>query len=183
MAITKEEQVQRGYNYAIVDEVDNILKEGSETDFGINFGAGVNIRLGESNTQFYIEMRYHYVWGKEYTLRDGSKQSSTSQYLPLVFGQPVTIAYDAVTTTATKVTIAIHNNHECSEQVAAALALAGCDSTNPNVLQGWVEADPLVSRSVQERRPAVELFPQSGFSRCVGVLAERLLKAGEVGSD
>lgn len=46
---------------------------------------------------------------------------------------------------------------------------------------GWVEADPLVSRSVQERRPAVELFPQSAFSRCVGVLAERLLKAGEVG--
>jgi len=25
--------------------------------------------------------------------------------------------------------------------LAAALALAGCDSTNPNVLQGWVEAD------------------------------------------
>jgi len=47
---------------------------------------------------------------------------------------------------------------------------------------GWVEADPLVSRSVQERRPAVELFPQSGFSRCVGVLAERLLKSGEVAS-
>lgn len=43
--------------------------------------------------------------------------------LPMVFGNPITIAYDAISTTATKVTIAVHNNYECSEQLAAALSV------------------------------------------------------------
>ena len=66
--------------------VDQVVGSRSETDFGINFGAGVNVKLGESNTQFYVEFRYHYVWGKTYDLPDGTTQSSTGQYLPILFG-------------------------------------------------------------------------------------------------
>ncbi len=67
-------------------QVDQVIGSRSETDFGITFGGGVNVKLGDSNTQFYVEVRYHYVWGKKYDLPDGSTQSSTGQYLPLVFG-------------------------------------------------------------------------------------------------
>jgi opacity protein-like surface antigen len=66
--------------------VENVVGSRSETNFGINFGGGVNIKLGESNTQFYVEVRYHYVWGKSYDLPDGTTQSSTGKYLPILFG-------------------------------------------------------------------------------------------------
>ncbi len=66
-------------------EVDQVIASRSQTNFGMDFGAGVNIKIGESSA-FYLEFRYHYVWGKELTLTDGTKQSSTGQYIPLVFG-------------------------------------------------------------------------------------------------
>jgi len=37
--------------------VDNIIGERSSTDFGMNFGGGVNFH------QIYAEVRYHYIWG------------------------------------------------------------------------------------------------------------------------
>jgi opacity protein-like surface antigen len=40
-------------------EVENVLGERSSTDFGMNFGGGVNFGV------FFAELRYHYVWGPE----------------------------------------------------------------------------------------------------------------------
>jgi opacity protein-like surface antigen len=65
--------------------VDTIVGSRSQTNFGMDFGGGVNIKIGESSA-FYAEFRYHYVWGKKVTLPDGTSQSSTGQYMPLVFG-------------------------------------------------------------------------------------------------
>ena len=37
--------------------VENIVGERSSTDFGMDFGGGVNFGV------FYAELRYHYIWG------------------------------------------------------------------------------------------------------------------------
>jgi opacity protein-like surface antigen len=60
--------------------VDAIVGERSSTDFGMNFGAGVNVALGES-ASFYVEGRYHYIWGPEFEGR-----RATGQFLPITFG-------------------------------------------------------------------------------------------------
>ena len=44
--------------------VDAIVGSRSSTDFGMDFGAGVNVKLGDS-ASFYVEGRYHYIWGPE----------------------------------------------------------------------------------------------------------------------
>ena len=49
--------------YPALVEVDNILVDRSSTDFGINFGGGVT--FGGDSAKFYVELRYHYVWGQE----------------------------------------------------------------------------------------------------------------------
>ena len=49
--------------YPALVEVDNILVDRSSTDFGINFGGGVT--FGGEAAKFYVELRYHYVWGQE----------------------------------------------------------------------------------------------------------------------
>ena len=46
--------------YPVAVSVDNILGDRSSNDFGINIGGGVTFG-GEA--KFYIETRYHYVWG------------------------------------------------------------------------------------------------------------------------
>ena len=40
--------------------VENIVGERSSTDFGFDFGGGVDVPLGES-AKLYIEARYHYM--------------------------------------------------------------------------------------------------------------------------
>ena len=40
-------------------EVENVLGKRSTTDFGMDFGGGVNFG------KFYAEIRYHYIWGPE----------------------------------------------------------------------------------------------------------------------
>ena len=37
--------------------VENVIGERSSTDFGMDFGGGVNFGT------FYTELRYHYIWG------------------------------------------------------------------------------------------------------------------------
>ena len=34
-------------------------------DFGFNFGGGVGFGIGET-AEFFVETRYHYVWGPEF---------------------------------------------------------------------------------------------------------------------
>lgn len=68
---------------------DQIVGSRSSTDFGMNFGGGLNIRAGHTAAVF-IEARYHYVWGPKAAntvnpLAETSR-SANSQFMPLVFG-------------------------------------------------------------------------------------------------
>ena len=47
--------------------VENIVGERSSTDFGMDFGGGVNFGA------FYGELRYHYIWGPEVQLPAGAQ--------------------------------------------------------------------------------------------------------------
>jgi len=50
--------------YPAVVPVEQIVGERSSTDFGINFGGGVNFNIKDS-TSLFFEVRYHYIWGPE----------------------------------------------------------------------------------------------------------------------
>ena len=66
--------------------VDAIVGSRSSTDFGMDFGAGVNVRLGGS-AAFYVEGRYHYIWGPSVTNSlTNTTQKATGQFFPLTFG-------------------------------------------------------------------------------------------------
>ena len=61
-------------------------------DFGFNVGGGVGLPIGEGS-EFYIETRYHYVWGPEVVPPAGqvnpqatSSQKANGSYFPLTFG-------------------------------------------------------------------------------------------------
>lgn len=81
--------------YPTAVSVDRILGDRSSTDFGINFGGGVTFGR---EAKFYIESRYHYVWGPEITPSAGTLPASGSTgtcasgcttnaaYFPLTFG-------------------------------------------------------------------------------------------------
>jgi hypothetical protein len=71
--------------------IESIVGERSSWDFGVNVGAGVGFRF--EGVEFYIESRYHYVWGPEITpsgtLPAGAPTgplSTNSSYWPLTFG-------------------------------------------------------------------------------------------------
>jgi opacity protein-like surface antigen len=79
--------------YPAAVEVDRIVGDRSSTDFGIDFGGGVT--FGHA-AKFYVEMRYHYVWGPKVPgqIRNGDGTlspsgetfSTNAQYFPLTFG-------------------------------------------------------------------------------------------------
>ena len=70
--------------YPTLVPVDTIIGDRSSNDFGINFGGGVTFG---GNAKFYIESRYHYVWGPKVTNPVTSQQASTNAgYFPLTFG-------------------------------------------------------------------------------------------------
>ena len=71
--------------------IESIVGSRGGWDFGFNVGAGVGLPIGEG-LQFYIETRYHQVWGPEVTVPPGIPQPKTDsfkadgQYFPLTFG-------------------------------------------------------------------------------------------------
>jgi hypothetical protein len=75
--------------YPVAVSVDNILGDRSSNDFGINFGGGITFGR---EAKFYIEARYHYVWGPTITpagggaLPAGTPNSTNAPYFPLTFG-------------------------------------------------------------------------------------------------
>lgn len=83
--------------YPTLVEVDRIIGDRSSNDFGINLGAGVTFG---TDAKFYIESRWHYVWGPKVTTAqvtpvstatgqpiDCTQGCSTNaQYFPLTFG-------------------------------------------------------------------------------------------------
>jgi opacity protein-like surface antigen len=71
--------------YPTLVEVDRIIGDRSSWDPGVNLGAGVSIRMGDS-AKFYVETRWHYVWGPEFTDQNGVTQKANAQYFPVTFG-------------------------------------------------------------------------------------------------
>jgi opacity protein-like surface antigen len=82
--------------YPTLVSVDQVVGERSTTDFGMNFGAGVNFKLAQSASVF-VEVRYHYIWGP--SLDDAkiptqpiagvappSSLKANGQFLPITFG-------------------------------------------------------------------------------------------------
>jgi len=72
--------------YPALVTVDNIIGDRSSNDFGINFGGGVTFG---HEAKFYVEARYHYVWGPKINAPAGTNLATTStnaQYFPITFG-------------------------------------------------------------------------------------------------
>jgi hypothetical protein len=71
--------------YPTLVEVDRVIGDRSSWDPGINVGGGVTIGLGEQ-ALFYVETRWHYMWGPEFTNAEGTVQKANGQYFPVTFG-------------------------------------------------------------------------------------------------
>jgi opacity protein-like surface antigen len=71
--------------YPTAVEIDQVLGERSSWDPGINLGGGVTFALGEQ-ALFYVETRWHYMWGPEFTDGQGVVQKANGQYFPVTFG-------------------------------------------------------------------------------------------------
>ncbi len=71
--------------YPTVVSVDRIVGDRNSWDPGIDLGGGVTLGLGES-AQFYVEARWHYVWGPSFTDANGTEQKANGQYFPVTFG-------------------------------------------------------------------------------------------------
>jgi opacity protein-like surface antigen len=79
--------------YPAAVSVDNILGDRSSNDFGIDFGGGITFG---HEAKFYVETRYHYVWGPTINpvvpAQGGSTAtcsggcSTNASYFPLTFG-------------------------------------------------------------------------------------------------
>ena len=74
--------------YPALVEVDRILGDRSSTDFGINFGGAITFG---PEAKFYIEARWHYIWGPKVTRPANGGQpaeelSTNAQYFPITFG-------------------------------------------------------------------------------------------------
>jgi opacity protein-like surface antigen len=71
--------------------VDNVVGDRSSTDFGMVFGAGVNIAASEA-ASVYVEFRYHYIWGPEInptaaeTITGSTSTKANGQFLPFTVG-------------------------------------------------------------------------------------------------
>jgi len=78
--------------YPTLVPVDQVVGSRSSTDFGMNFGGGVNYKLTDSSS-IYFEVRYHYVWGPSIeptvnplTGQQTGKLSANGQFLPVTVG-------------------------------------------------------------------------------------------------
>jgi hypothetical protein len=71
--------------YPALVEVDRIIGDRSSWDPGINLGGGLNFKMGDS-ASFYVEARWHYMWGPEFTNGNGEKVNANGQYFPITFG-------------------------------------------------------------------------------------------------
>ena len=66
-------------------EVDRIIGDRSGWDPGVDFGGGFTVKLGEQSL-FYVETRWHYMWGPEFTDGNGVTHKANGQYFPVTFG-------------------------------------------------------------------------------------------------
>lgn len=71
--------------YAEPVAIEEVLRERSRMDFGLNAGAGVSLRLFGGPLRLYLEGRYHYIFGGTIDVLGGNRRAN-GQYLPIVFG-------------------------------------------------------------------------------------------------
>ena len=78
--------------YPAAVPVERIVGKRSSTDFGMNFGAGVNFAIKDS-TSMFVEVRYHYIWGPEIDsanvpqpLAGTTATKANGQFLPITVG-------------------------------------------------------------------------------------------------
>jgi hypothetical protein len=71
--------------YPTLTSIDQVIGDRSSWDPGINVGGGVSFKLG-TEAVFYVETRWHYMWGPEVTDGDGVIRNANGQYLPVTFG-------------------------------------------------------------------------------------------------
>ena len=71
--------------YPAAVEIDRVIGDRNSWDPGINIGGGVTLALGDS-ALFYVETRWHYMWGPEFTDASGATQKANGQYFPITFG-------------------------------------------------------------------------------------------------
>ena len=69
--------------YPIPVEVDKIIGERTSTDFGINVGGGVTVRVGAA--RFYAEVRYLHTYGPE-VATGSTTVKANGNYWPFTFG-------------------------------------------------------------------------------------------------
>lgn len=65
--------------------IEQVLGARSKTDFGLNVGVGVSLRLLGGPIRLYAEGRYHYIFGGNIDTPAGPR-AADGQYLPLVLG-------------------------------------------------------------------------------------------------
>jgi len=78
--------------YPTLVSVDQVVGSRSSTDFGMNFGGGVNYKLTDA-ASIYFEVRYHYIWGPEFgpsvnplTGTQIPAGKANGQFLPITVG-------------------------------------------------------------------------------------------------
>jgi hypothetical protein len=66
--------------------VEKIVGSRSSTDFGMDFGGGMNLMMTDT-ASVYVEARYHYIWGPE--IKDSTGKSygkADGQFFPITIG-------------------------------------------------------------------------------------------------
>jgi hypothetical protein len=71
--------------YPTAVEIDRVVGDRSSWDPGVNVGGGITLALGDQAI-FYVETKWHYMWGPEVTDGQGVVQKANGQYFPVTFG-------------------------------------------------------------------------------------------------
>jgi len=67
--------------------VENVVGQRSSTDFGVDFGGGLDFAVAE-DVRLYFEARYHYIWGPEVktSVAGADTRNANGQFLPITIG-------------------------------------------------------------------------------------------------
>jgi hypothetical protein len=71
--------------YPTAVAIDRVIGERSSWDPGIDLGGGISFKMGDS-ARFYVESRWHYMWGPSFTDSAGIEHKANGQYMPITFG-------------------------------------------------------------------------------------------------
>jgi opacity protein-like surface antigen len=71
--------------YPTAVTVDQVVASRSTTDPGVSVGGGYTYRLSNL-ASFFVEARYHYVWGPDVPTSSGGTQKADAQFFPITFG-------------------------------------------------------------------------------------------------